>query len=168
MAMTDYDLQLKVQARLDGELSPRQARRLDAQLAQDPEAQALLAELQATTAALAAAGQDLKLPEDPQFFWSKIEREIQRQPLAVPSPWRASWLAKWRWALPPAAALAGLVAYLALRPVGGPEMETALADTGAFTYHDFAAGTTLVWFSYPAEEEPADEETPGEDAEFLD
>jgi len=41
---------------------------------------------------------------------------------------------------------------------GGTEMETALTDTGAFTYRDYSAGTTLVWLSYPAENEPDDDE----------
>jgi anti-sigma factor RsiW len=162
-------LQLKVQARLDGELSPRQARRLDARLAQDPEAQALLAELQATNAALAAAGQELELPEDPRFFWSRIEREIQRQPKPAPPGWGTSLLANWRWWLGPAGALAALAAFLAFQPASGPEMETALADSGAFTYHDFEAGTTLVWFSYPAEDDNTDEDNPDEESgDFLD
>jgi hypothetical protein len=30
-------------------------------------------------------------------------------------------------------------------------VEFALADAGAFTYRDYSAGTTLVWFSYPAD-----------------
>jgi len=34
--------------------------------------------------------------------------------------------------------------------------ETALQDSGAFTYHDDSAGATLVWLSYPAENEIAD------------
>jgi hypothetical protein len=33
-------------------------------------------------------------------------------------------------------------------------METS--DSGAFTYHDDAAGATLVWLSYPAESDPAE------------
>ena len=40
-------------------------------------------------------------------------------------------------------------------------METALADAGAFTYRDYAAGTTLVWLSYPAENELADDDEMG-------
>jgi hypothetical protein len=44
---------------------------------------------------------------------------------------------------------------------GGPERETALADTGAFTYRDYVAGTTLVWLSYPAEGDSADEDATG-------
>jgi len=33
-----------------------------------------------------------------------------------------------------------------------------MADTGAFTYHDYTAQATLVWFSYPAENEIAEPE----------
>jgi hypothetical protein len=37
----------------------------------------------------------------------------------------------------------------------GPEFETAIADPGALVYRDYARKTTLVWFSYPAENEVA-------------
>lgn len=200
--MMDYDSQLKVQAYLDGELAPRAARRLEQRLAQDTEAQSLLAELKATASALAALGEDVKLPESREFFWSKIEREIEReirgaaqvqpgdlrgiaelalrqlvrrgrQPLdrlpsadprnqsEQPSRRNVSLLAGWRrWLAPVGAMAAVLVAsLLAFQPLRGPEVETALSDAGAFTYRDFAAGTTLVWFSYPAEEDPAEDES---------
>ena len=39
---------------------------------------------------------------------------------------------------------------------GAPQMETAAEDSGAFTYHDYDRGTTLVWLSYPAENEFAE------------
>ena len=45
--------ELKLQAYLDGELSPRQARKVSAWLAQDQEAQQLFAELKNTKTALA-------------------------------------------------------------------------------------------------------------------
>jgi len=38
-----------------------------------------------------------------------------------------------------------------LGAVRGPETETTFADSGAFTYRDYASGMTLVWVSYPAE-----------------
>jgi len=41
------------------------------------------------------------------------------------------------------------------------EIETALADAGAFTYRDYSAGTTLVWLSYPADTEVAENDNMG-------
>ena len=35
------------------------------------------------------------------------------------------------------------------------EMETAMTDSGAFTYRDYDAGTTLIWLSYPSDNEVA-------------
>ena len=46
-------------------------------------------------------------------------------------------------------------------PTAGTGIETALADAGAFTYHDYSAGTTLVWLSYPADNEGADNDEMG-------
>ena len=43
----------------------------------------------------------------------------------------------------------------------GLEIETALADSGAFTYRDYSAGTTLVWLSYPADNEVAENDELG-------
>jgi len=158
--MIDYDLQLKLQAHLDGELSPAEARGIQARLARDPEARALLAELTATTAALADFEDGRRLPESREFFWSKIEREIHRDASsASPSaalPWWAGWR---RWLVPiGTAAMVALAGLMATRPGLAPEAEAELADPGAFTYRDYTARTTLVWLSYPAEKEfPADD-----------
>jgi hypothetical protein len=58
----------------------------------------------------------------------------------------------------PATAVA-LLAFLAvLVPTTESRVETSLEDSGAFTYHNFTAGTTLVWLSYPAESEGTDTE----------
>ena len=57
--------------------------------------------------------------------------------------------------------LAGMIAGGLLGTDGRPQMETAAADTGALTYHDYDGGTTLVWLSYPAENEFADSDSFG-------
>jgi anti-sigma factor RsiW len=157
--MMDYDLQLKLQAWLDGELPAREVSRLEARLAKDAQAQALLAELKMTTAALAGFETGVKLPEPPEFFWSKIQRDIERQPKPVAAPRWAPVLAGWRRWLTPAGTLAAAVAAALLITRSGPVpaaetslADTSLADSGAFTYYDFPARTTLVWFSYPADE----------------
>ncbi len=163
--MMDYDAQLKLQAYLDGELSPRDARRVDGQLARDPEAQALLAELKATRTALGGFEEAIKLPESRESYWSKIERQIQRAEASANDPAPAvPWWAPLRRYLVPAAAVALLV-MVGLVVIGRspqtPGIETALADSGAFTYHDYSAGATLVWLSYPAENDVADDDEAG-------
>ena len=144
--------QLKLQAFLDGELSEDEARATAAWVARDPEATALLGELRNTRKALADFEPAVKLPESREFYWSKIEREIQRlEPAAQPvrRPSLASWLGR---LLVPAGAIAVLViAGLTAVNRPTPATDAALADAGAFTYRDQAAGLTVVWLSYPAE-----------------
>ncbi len=159
--MMDHDEQLKIQAYLDGELSETEAREVAIWLAQDQDAGVLLAELRNTRQGLAGYEQPVQLPESREFFWSKIEREILRQerpqPAAQPVPW---WIA-WRRVVMPVGGSAALVlaALIAGGLLGGssrPEMETAATETGALTYRDDDGGTTLVWLSYPAENEFAE------------
>ena len=157
----DHDQELKLQAYLDGELSEPQEQEVALWLKQDREAAALLAELRWAHEDLAQHEQAIELPESREFYWSKIERELLRQerPQAIETnvPW---WLA-WRRVLVPVAGvaglvLAGLIASGLLGGAGAPQMETAAEDSGAFTYHDYDRGTTLVWLSYPAENEFAE------------
>lgn len=152
----------KLQAFLDGELPEKEAAEVANWIARDGDASALLAELRSTRQALAGFERDIKLPESREFYWSKIEREIQRfentkaEPVRQPSP----WFALLRGALVPAGAfaalvIAGFIATNQFRGARGSEMETALADAGALTYRDYESGATLVWLSYPAENELA-------------
>jgi anti-sigma factor RsiW len=160
----DYEAQLKLQAYLDGELPEGKARQMASLLAKDKEAAALSAELRNTREALAGFETGIRVPESREFYWSKIARQIKRvesvETRPAPAPAFVTWL---RRLLMPAAvaAFATVIVLVANRPVlpGEPDAfrtETALADSGAFTYHDYAAGTTLVWLSYPADNEVAE------------
>ena len=158
------DLHLRLQAYFDGELSEPEAREVESWLACDDEARALLAELRNTRGALGVFETETRLPESREFHWSKIRREIERQEKAeAPRP-AASALAAWRRFFVPAGAfaalaIAGLLAAHQFGWIGGgrpTEMETALADSGAVIYRDQAEQTTLVWLSYPAENEFAE------------
>ena len=87
----DLETQLKVQAYLDGELSEAEAREVANLLARNREALTLHTELRNTRKALVGSEIGVELPESREFFWSKIEREIQRlepsDPAPVPVPW---------------------------------------------------------------------------------
>ena len=163
--MIDYNSQLKLQAFLDGELSEAEAQEVARRLAQDQEWVGLLGELRNTREALAVSQTPLQLPESREFFWSKIEREIQRLDRPAPAPRKASGLAAWRRFLVPAGAVAGvaLVVMLSLMKPSpaGLGVETTLADSGAFTYRDYNSGATLIWLSYPAENDFAERQPAG-------
>ena len=164
----DYDSQLKLQALLDGELPEVEASKVAQWLARDPEAAALSEELRNTRTALAGLETGIQLPESREFFWSKVQRDIQR--LETPAAKAASvpLSALLRRFLVPASAIAMVVIAGVMLTRPGPsgltpaaEIETALADSGAFTYRDYSAGATLVWLSYPADTEVADNDEMG-------
>jgi anti-sigma factor RsiW len=170
----NQEQQLKLQAFLDGELPEREAREILAWTQRDHEAAALLAELKTTRQAMVKSEPHLSLPESREFFWSKIEREIQRQEPQAAAARDISIFAALRRFLLPASAIAtlviaGLLAHFNVPNVAPktvvetvadadmPTVETSLAGSDATTYRDAAEGTTLVWFSADA---PAKGKTP--------
>jgi len=102
--------ELELQAYLDDELSPLQARKIAASLAQDEQARLLLAELKWAKAAVAGAEPDLKVPESREFYWSKIQRQIERAEPVQPRLAPRFFLA-WRRLVAPLAGVA-LVTFL--------------------------------------------------------
>jgi anti-sigma factor RsiW len=158
----DFDAQLKLQAFLDGELPEAERNEVANWLARDKEATALLGELRDTRKAMVGFEIGVELPESREFFWSKLEREIQRLEPPMPARAPAGFFRVLRSILAPAAAVAVLViaGFVAIGPrtSSGTGTETALADSSAFTYHDYSAGTTLVWLSYPADNDATDED----------
>jgi anti-sigma factor RsiW len=173
----NQEQQLKLQAFLDGELPESEAREILAWTQRDSAAAGLLAELRNTRAAMAKSEPHLSLPEAREFFWSKIQREIQRlEPRAKTVPRVSIFSALRRLLLPMGAVAALVVAGLivhsefqnnpapktAVETVAdddAPTVETTLASTEATTYRDASEGTTLVWFS-PADDRPANGKSP--------
>jgi anti-sigma factor RsiW len=162
--MMQQEQQLKLQAYLDGELPEAEARAVAEWLSRDGEAIALATELRQTTEALGGFEEGIRLPESREFYWSKIQRQIQREDAPAPSPVTGlSWAARLRGMLMPASGLAvAILLLLVVTHESAPGLadngaETALQDSGAFTYHDDSARATLVWLSYPAENEIAED-----------
>lgn len=156
----NIEFQLKLQAYLDGELSAQETGEVEALLAKDGEGRALLTELRQTSGALAGFEKEIKLPESRDFYWSKIRREIERtETQNAPRP---SAVPLWRRILIPAGTFAALViaGWITMQQLpgdnGAPQVETFLADSGAMTYRDQVERTTVVWLSYPAENDFAD------------
>ena len=88
--------------------------------------------------------------ETRDFYWSKIEREIQRDTELVPSPSADSWAARWRRFILPLGGVAALacVFVLTLRQIQQPTFdEISATDQGmeAVTFHDQSDGMTVVW-----------------------
>lgn len=150
------ELELKLQAYVDGELSAGEVSEVEALLQSNAEARDLVTELRNTSGALSAFEAELKVPDSREFYWSKIRRQIEREeavPAARPTiPW-------WQKILVPGGAFAAIAiaVMLALSPGGGggPKalLETDLADVDAITYRDEAEQMTVVWLSYPVENE---------------
>jgi len=165
----EYEVQLKLQAYLDGELSEAEAREIGNLLAKDREAVALQNELRNTRQALAGFETGTELPESREFFWSKVRRDIERlDPAEAAQPARSvSLFDSWRRFLMPAGAVAALalavffVNHQALHSdsaLAAMRLEATRSDPGAFTYQDHDGGATLVWLSYPAEDESSREQ----------
>ena len=132
----NQDRELQIQAFVDGELSARQARKVEEWLANDTEAQTLVRELQATKAALAHNEPQLTLAETREFYWSKIQRQIEA---AVPEREAAQvpfWLA-WRRYLAPVTAVAAvaMLALFSMKEVGLDEADRHLAEIENLSEH---------------------------------
>lgn len=154
------DLQLKLQAFLDGELPSGEAQAVRDLLASDAAARDLLVELTNTRNVIVAHEVAIKVPEAREFYWSKIQREISREdkPAVQPSFSLSAWL---RRILAPAGAVAAvaIAVMLTLPHPGAGDFSTTSSEAAAFTYHDYATGTTLVWLDYPSENDFSDEES---------
>ncbi|MDD5140900.1 MAG: hypothetical protein PHY43_11640 [Verrucomicrobiales bacterium] len=167
----NQEQQLKLQAFLDGELPEREAREILAWTQRDGAAAALLAELKNTREAMVKSEPHLSVPESREFFWSKIEREIQRlEPRTAETPGTSVFVALRRWLLPAVAVsalvIAGVIVHFKAPTIApparvtnvadadAPTVETTLANSDATTYRDASEGTTLVWFSYAADDNP--------------
>jgi anti-sigma factor RsiW len=149
--MNDHEFELKLQAYLDGELAGREATEVKERLAGHADGRALFAELQNTRAALAGSELELKLPESREFFWSKIQREIEREEktrVAAPKVHWLAWLRHHLVSVGGAAILTSVVGLMVLHSGPGPlgEMDMAADDMGTYTYRDQQAKMTVVWF----------------------
>ncbi len=164
----NQELELQLQAYLDGELSANEARKVTELLTQEPAAQALLNELTFTKKALQANELEMTLPESPDFYWSKIAREIERQDRteapASATPW---WRRSFKYLVP----IGGLAAVCLLLIVpdtkeGEGEASSAAVienlspEMVASTFRSQADGLKVIWLSEKIDEQATGEEVP--------
>lgn len=151
----NLDSGIKLQAYLDGELAGREAREVAAWIETDADARAMLAELQQIKNLVHGNEPEFRLPESREFYWSKIEREINREESAPESTRPPVWLQFVRRhlsALTGTAVAAALVLFVAFQMnwVSGDmfeEIENPLEDTGSFSFRSESQQMTLVWVS---------------------
>jgi anti-sigma factor RsiW len=150
------DQQLQLQSYLDGELSPRESRQVTQLLAIDSDARALVAELKNTKTAMKDNELEIKLPESREFFFSKIQRQIEREAqieTRKAAPQEPFFVRLRRYFLPLAGATAAIILFavmsekrtMSLAYVPG-EGETSDEMT-AYTYRSQADGMTVVWLA---------------------
>jgi anti-sigma-K factor RskA len=150
----NQDLALKYQAFVDGELREAEARQIAQLLEKDAEARALVAELRDTKTLLAGnEPQQPALPESRDFYWSKIQRDIQRLEAEPHGAERAGgWVAAfagWRRFLAPLAGVA-VIAFLAMVAARfySPEPADYLAEienlSDESTAYSFRSGNMFV------------------------
>jgi len=170
------EVELELQAYLDGELAGAEARRIEQLLARDAEAKALFQELKTTKSLLAGNEPECKLADSREFYWSKIERAIESAEKLEPatSGTFAGWLNGWRRYLAP---MAGVAAVIALG-VGTAKMYDAATmngsarhlaeivnlsdETGSYSFRSQSENMFVVWV-YDRDQEKTDFSEPGED-----
>jgi anti-sigma factor RsiW len=159
------EMELKLQAYLDGELPAREAKQVEAMTLTDPAARALLDELRVTRTTLRGNELERTLPESREFYWSKIERAILAAEKAQgrqPGSFGLGWLFRY-WPQMGGAAVAALLLLTGALQFHWfsanrwDEIESGLDDVGSFTYRSEQNRMTLVWVSNNTQTEPEDE-----------
>jgi hypothetical protein len=143
------DLQLKIQAWLDGELSDREARRMAGWVASDAGASALAAELGCIKQAMFRNEAPAAPGESREFYWSQIQSRIEREAGLRRDNW-TPWYARWRRYLAPAVGVAALACVLVVAvkqnaPPAFDEISSTIDGMEAVTFHDQSSQTTVVW-----------------------
>ena len=152
----NHDLELQLQAYLDGELPPAEAVQMADCIRRDPEAAALFKALADTRTLLRECEPEYQVEATREFYWSQIERAIQRE--GTSRKGAASLLKYWQnwWVriatAGVAAALVGGIFFSPSRPTwpadgvyGTREIEAPLEEVSAISFHSESANMTVVW-----------------------
>ena len=161
------ETELKVQAYLDNELSPGEARQIAALISSDPAVRQLFAELEQTRNVLSANEPIVRVQDSREFYWSQIQRRIQAEESsrAVRESAALPW---WKKMIVPMAGAVGLLAVLLSisQPGSAPKVVTTAPEASAtarakspihviesspevstITFRSESEGVTVVWVS---------------------
>jgi len=161
--MMPVDKVLRLQAWVDGELGPGEAREVEAWIQGDPEARVFADDLRQLNAVVRSGEPGRTVPGKREFYWSAIARGIaQEQREARHASSRTSesstvaWW--WRWLVPVGALAAIAVSVPLLRTVPQPqdhaalgvghEVDTPIAGVNTFTFRSESERMTVVWVDF--------------------
>jgi anti-sigma factor RsiW len=124
------DLKLKLQAWVDGELPGDEVRQVESLVSKDRDAAALANEIRMTRGFLHGNELEVRVPESPEFYWSKIRRGIEQadaaDPVASAAPASYFWAALRRFMVPASGlALVMIVAALSVKYFSPDSLEDA-------------------------------------------
>mgnify|MGYP007063409547 CR=1 FL=1 len=157
--MIENEIQLKVQALVDGELTGRKAEELLRLLESNAELKSLHTRLTAVRGLMSGAELPRELPESGDFYWSRIAHEIERKDretnrLARPAS-NINWWLRW---LIPLAGVACLGLVLSLQPTtipdlgimlsGDHELELSDDQIDVITFNSGDDTISVVWLDY--------------------
>ena len=153
--MNQANPNLRLQAYVDGELTPTERAEVERGLAANPADRQMVESLGSLRSLLKASEPVVKVPESPEFYFSKIARQIERESLqgkrlseTASLSWTA-WMRKHFVGVAGVGITACLALLLTLSSGGGVmrdgELELASDDMGAYTYRDQQQQVTMVW-----------------------
>jgi len=157
------ELEFKLQAFLDGELSEREAREVAAAIEADPEARRLFSELKTTSGVLRENEPQLTVPESREFYWSKIEKAIERAEPEPVAPILSLWMGLRRFMVPAAGvALVLILGIASFNKSTDPlshlaEVENLSEHMSSFSFRSQSHNMFVVWLH-----ENSDHQVPGD------
>lgn len=157
--MNENEIQLKVQAFVDGELTGRKAEALQQRINDDAKLQHLHAKLTQMRGLIADSELPRPLPESRDFYWNKIAETIEHEKRAgeraAPHTPASRWLLRW---LAPVAGVSALVLLLTLQQPTSPdlgitlnsdhELEMSDDEIDVMTYNSDDDSMSIVWLDY--------------------
>ena len=157
--MNENEIQLKVQALVDGELTGREAEELRGRLETDAGLKEFYERLTAVRKLMAGAELPRTLPESGDFHWSQISKAIEREERQAKHLARPVSGANWplRWVLP-LAGIACLMLLFTLQQTAKPnlsislgsdhELELSIDDLDVMTFNTGDDAMSVVWLDY--------------------
>ncbi len=157
--MNGNEIELKVQALVDGELTGREAETLQQRINDDAKLQQLHARLTQMRGLIADSELPRPLPESGDFYWNKIAETIEHEKRAgerptPPTP-ASRWLLRW---LTPLVGVSAVVLLLTLQQPTAPdlgimlsgdhELELSSDEIDVMTYNTDDDSMSIVWLDY--------------------